>query len=169
MFAILGTAVEVLYGNNLGFESDKSIFTLVSDVLRIEQQLHEWKTTLPEWLQPSHGLEAAPPGPDAADALTRRFQYITVVRYNYMRALIHRPVVVRLLVQAAGMQPGNNTGDDLRGPGQRSLDVCIESSIDLIACVYTACIARAQKSLLGTWWCSLYFSTSSMSYIFTTI
>ena len=157
MFSTMGSAVEVLYGNNLGFEDENSIFSLVSDVLRIERQLQEWETTLPAWLQPGR-FEASNPGHGTAEALRKRFQSNTAVRHNYMHALIHRPVVLWLLVQAAKHQSQNDTQDQLRGVGQRSLDVCIESSMELVSCVYATCKMRAQKSLLGTWWCSLYFS-----------
>ena len=159
MFAVLGNAVELLYGNNLGSAGETPIFSLASDVLHVEQQLDQWKMTLPPWLQPEH-FEAETPGSDTADALTKRFQSITVVRYNYMRALIHRPMVVRLLLQTSEHHPHANTQDHLRGIGQRSLESCIDSSIELISCVYAVCKARAQKALLGTWWCSLYFSKS---------
>ena len=92
------------------------------------------------------------------EALPRRFQSITHLRYNYMRALIHRPILTRLLSQTTEPTSKNTNLRQLRGVGQRSLEACVESSVDLIANVYKICAARAQKLLLGTWWCSLYFS-----------
>jgi hypothetical protein len=159
MFSILGKAVELLYGNNLGYPEDRSIYSLASHVLQVEQQLHEWKATLPSWLRPDN-FETASPGSEAENALEKRFQSIVVVRYNYMRALIHRPMLVRLL-QMAQDEPEGAPQDHLRDVGRRSLEACIDSSIELISCVYAVCRARAQKELLGTWWCSLYFSMLS--------
>ena len=157
MFALLGTAVERLYGNNLGFDEDKPILSLASDVLSVEQGLHEWTSTLPTWLQPASfsGLQSTP---TALEGLAKRFHTITTVRYNYMRALIHRPVVVRLLRQVNERSSQAADSRLLRDVGQRSLEACVDSSIDLISSVHTVCRTRAQKSLLGTWWCSLYFS-----------
>jgi hypothetical protein len=157
MFALLGTAVERLYGNNLGFEEDKPVLSLASDVLSVEQGLHEWTSGLPSWLRLA-STSAFQSAPTALEGLAKRFQTITVVRYNYMRALIHRPVLVRLLSQMTEHKVPATESRLLRDVGQRSLDACVESSVDLISCVHTVCKARAQKSLLGTWWCSLYFS-----------
>ncbi|KAJ9613115.1 hypothetical protein H2200_003056 [Cladophialophora chaetospira] len=159
MFSILGNAVEVLYGNNLGYEVPKPVYSLASDVLHTEQKLDEWRTNLPPWLQPGHLS-------DTEDALTKRFQSITVVRYNYMRALIHRPMMVRLLLQATEHQTRDNTQNHLRGIGQRSLEACVDASKELISCVYAVCKAHAQKELLGTWWCSLYFTFTAALNLF---
>ena len=157
MFSVLGTAIERLYGNNLGFDEDKSIFTLVSDVLQVERQLDEWRNMLPAWLQPGCFEESTSA---ASEPLVKRYQSITVVRYHYMRSLIHRPVVIRLLGRAADYAGGKQSANmrHLRDIGQRSLQICVESSTDLVTCVRDVCMARAQKMLLGTWWCSLYFS-----------
>ena len=157
MFSILGTAVELLYGNNLGFEGAKPVFTLMSDVLRVEQQLHDWRCALPMWLQPV-SFKGVYPIPAGLGDLEKRLQTITIVRYHYMRSLIHRPVLVRLLGHPTEDIVRDTHQHQLRDVGQRSLETCVESSINLISCVHTVCRARAQKSLLGTWWCSLYFS-----------
>src|ERR1700761_4377644 len=117
MFALLGTAVERLYGNNLGFDEDKPILSVASDVLSVEQGLHEWTSTLPAWLQPTSfsGVQSAP---TALEGLAKRFYTITTVRYNYMRALIHRPVVVRLLSQVTQHKAPATESRLLRDVGQ---------------------------------------------------
>ena len=135
---------------------EKPALALASDVLQVEQQLHVWKRALPSWLQPMC-FTGVYPTPLPSHPLANRLQTITYVRYNYMRALIHRPVVIRLLSQESKV---TSTEDvfQLRNVGLRSLEACAEASANLIDCVHTVCEAHAQKSLLGTWWCSLYFS-----------
>jgi len=151
----LGTAVELLYDNNLGTNDDKNVFATVLSALQVEQRLEERKKTLPAWLQPRR-FEGVP-ATAISDPVTERFRTITFLRYHYMRSLIHRPVLIQIL---HGTMSSDLGVDELRQQldiGRRNIEVCVKSSMDLVFCVHAVNVAGAQKSLLGTWWCALYF------------
>lgn len=106
-----------------------------------------------------------------AEQLSSNFQYfslkfrvILTTRYLNVRVLLHRPVLVKFI--SASRSPDYDSQDLmlLKQIGMNSMQICMESAMEIIDIVFAAVSEPGWKeSLLGPWWFSLYYSKTQIS------
>lgn len=145
-----------MYDNNLDKIRDRNPFETAADILQLEHQFSNWKSTLPPWLLPIRfeGL----PDQVSSEEVIAQYRIIVTLRFHTFRCLAHRPMLVRLLRSPSTCSESTQATKDLQHVGKRSLEDCVNSATEVIAYVHAICTAGRQQELLGTWWCSLFYS-----------
>lgn len=153
--------IDSLYGGNLGCDNGSNIFDIASCLLQTEQQLLEWQRNLPSILPLVLPAELAQ-WSDKDATLVLRFRVILTLRYNNLRILTHRPVLVKFLDLLASRTSDYNELSMLQQVGIDSLQTCIQSATAIISIVsHIVHSSGPQRDLLGAWWFSLYYSRSN--------
>jgi len=92
-----------------------------------------------------------------------RFKIILTLRYHNTRILLHRPILVKFLDILGKPTVDKQELSLLQQIGSNSLKNCVESSMEIISIVHMIVKSiGVQRSLLGAWWFSLYYSTFSV-------
>ncbi|GAB1193513.1 hypothetical protein APSETT444_002734 [Aspergillus pseudonomiae] len=160
-------AIDLLYGQNLGCDPPLPIGEAVAHVFSLEQELFSWERQLPDAMRliNSDGVEEAHQvAASDYDFAALRFRIILTLRYANYRLLLHRPILVRFLDACGGSQSDPQQLQLLRQLGLSSMQICADSTMQIIDLVYDI-VHRSDKlpNLLGAWWFSLYYSIDELS------
>lgn len=155
--------MDLLYGQNIGCDGPLPTTEVISNIFTMEQRLFSWERSLDPNLQliSTSQLDGMP-----RDPITTGFEYyswklrvILSLRYLNLRVLLHRPVLVKFI---AASRCQNRDPQDLKllqQMGMNSMQICIESAMEIIGIVHGVVSEPGWKhSLLGAWWFSLYYS-----------
>ena len=167
LYKQLWNALDLLYGQNIGCDVPLSVSETISHIFSIEQQLLSWERSLapPLQLVSSASLHELPTEQPSLNLqyCSWRFRVILTLRYLNVRVLLHRPVLVKFI--SASRSPDRDSQDLrlLQQIGMNSMQICIESAMEIIDIVFRAVSEPGWKqSLLGAWWFSLYYSKAQI-------
>lgn len=167
LYHIMYKVIDSLYGGNLGCDNGSNIFDIASCLLQTEQQLLEWQRNLPSAL-PIVLPSELPLWTDKDATTVLRFRVILTLRYQNLRILAHRPVLVKFLDHLASHSSDYQQLRMLQQVGVDSLQTCIQSASAIISIVsHIVHSTGPQRGLLGAWWFSLYYSTYMITIHFT--
>ena len=156
LYEILGQTIDELYGQNNGCGDPLSLSTTLRTVIKLETGLVKWRRQLPNELLLQAG---SPPAMGNEQAhIFERLSIIMTLRYLNTRVLLHRPVLTHFLRHTYDSDPELEGNDFLLQCGRNSLQVCIDSAVEVIATMETAV---TRPYMLGAWWFSLYYSQST--------
>lgn len=166
--------IHTLYGGNIGAADQLSVIDNISRILNIEQQLVEWERHLPPDLSLQHAIEI-PPSPaniDIVSSSSEKFRIILTLRRHNLRVLLHRPILVNFL-DLAGDNTQQNSSQNLsllQQIGSNSVQICVQSSIDIISIVKTIVTSTGERrTWLGAWWFSLYYTFNAALVLFASL
>ena len=164
--------VDTCYGQNLGLEEYRTDSEIISLVLRVEEELDEWKSSLASLQMCVQDTRLGPEDLEklnAEDKITERFVFVLSVRYHNLQILLHRPILEKLL-EGCGRSASSKTKSGDKGKvqqlGMASVETCINSAVVIISIVHTIVLSDGwRRDLLGAWNYSLFYSKSfSLSY-----
>jgi hypothetical protein len=149
------SVITFVYGGNVGCDAPDHVWGAVSHIFKMEQQLMDWERELP----PSLCLRKPQDIPVDSSDPSEKFRIILTLRYLNLRILLHRSMLERFL-DIIGLDDTNPTELALlQQIGANSVDICVRSSMDIIATVSTIVKAGAcLHGILGAWWFTLYYS-----------
>ncbi|KAJ5403234.1 hypothetical protein N7509_003105, partial [Penicillium cosmopolitanum] len=163
LYKQLWNVLDLLYGQNIGCDGPLPTTEVISNIFTMEQRLFSWERSLDPNLQliSTSQLDGMP-----RDPITTSFEYyswklrvILSLRYLNLRVLLHRPVLVKFI---AASRCQNRDPQDLKllqQMGMNSMQICIESAMEIIGIVHGVVSEPGWKhSLLGAWWFSLYYT-----------
>jgi len=173
LYRILYTIIDQLYGNNIACSFKPSAAETVARVYKIESQLSEWQQGLPPELRlittADLATEILPPEDDTAVEAWQNLclRFILTLRYTNIRILLHRPILVKFL-EGFDTSPDNHEMSLLRQVGTNSIQIAIQSAMEIIGLVQSAVRSSSlskKRGLLGAWWFSLYYSTNPLLHL----
>lgn len=157
--------IDSCYGQNLGLDQSRNYSELLTLILKGEEQLSEWQSSLTPL---EMFVYSAPLSPQdlqkmqVENKILERFINVLSVRYHNLRILLHRPMLERFLDACGSSGSSQNaTGD--RGMVQHfgisSIETCVNSSMAVISIVHTVVMSEGwRRDLLGAWNYSLFYS-----------
>lgn len=157
--------VDTCYGQNLGLEEYRTDSEIISMVLKVEEELEEWKVSLPSLQMRVQDTRLCAEDLDnmgSEDKITERFAFVLSVRYHNLQILLHRPILEKLL-EGCGRPSTSKTKNGDKGKvlqlGMGSVETCINSAVIIISIVHTIVLSTGwRRDLLGAWNYSLFYS-----------
>ncbi|TVY91550.1 hypothetical protein LAWI1_G001220 [Lachnellula willkommii] len=147
--------IALLYGGNIGCDSPSSLLDTVAHLFKLEQQLVDWQHALP----PTLGLRNSQDIPMENPGTNEKFRVILTLRYHNLRILLHRTMLVRFLNTIGGDILDNQEAPLLQQVGINSVQICIQSSVEIISLVSGIVkYGDNKRKMLGAWWFSLYYT-----------
>ena len=128
-------------------------------VLRLDQDLSDWKHSLPPALRLLAPQDYA--GFQPQDWPCTRPQTVLTLRYLHVRLLLYRSVLVGCLDDIADNKCGLVGSDFSSGYLESMLKICTGSAVQIINLVH-AVGSRPDK--LPAWWFSAYFGKSGVHF-----
>ncbi|KKA22979.1 Uncharacterized protein T310_2993 [Rasamsonia emersonii CBS 393.64] len=170
LYKQMWNVIDLLYGQNLGCDRPSGVSETVAHVFRMEQHLISWERSLPDTLRLTcarqlQGEEQRQEPSCPRDQLRWKLRVILTLRYLNLRVLLHRPILTKF-IDARGKQRNEEEEDGrhesmllLKHIGTNSVEICVNSAMDIIDLVHEVVHAPGwQRSLLGAWWFSLYYT-----------
>lgn len=153
MYHVIATC----YGSNLDCDTPITVFESLTQVLQLDQRLAHWVQTLPPYLN----LRKARDISDNFDNhFGERARVILTLRYQNLRLLLHRPILLRFLGFIGRTDEENPDRLALQQVGMNNLSICIDAAAEIIGIIHRSVTADHQRrSLLGAWWFSLYYGS----------
>lgn len=142
-----------LYGHNLGSDETPPETTLVSHILRLEQDLADWQSSLPAPLLLLRSAATLPDEPPA-DPVLERFRLVLSLRHLSVRLLLYRPMLTASLSRSADASSSSSVGQMQVNFNAACVRVA-EDIVDLIHAVLTR--PGLGRRLIGAWWFTLYY------------
>ena len=165
LYDLMYRIVDTCYGQNLGLEEYRTDSEIISMVLTVEEELEEWKSSLPSLQMRVQDTNLCPEdlenmGPE--DKITERFVFVLSARYHNLQILLHRPILEKLLEGCGRPAPSKAKPSD-KGKvlqlGMGSVETCISSAVIIISIVHTIVLSSGwRRDLLGAWNYSLFYS-----------
>ncbi|KAJ5220557.1 transcriptional regulatory protein GAL4, partial [Penicillium chermesinum] len=172
LYDVMYRIIDSCYGQNLGLDETRSDSDLLTVILKGEEQLHAWKSSLAS-LQMS--LYTEPIGKDtlqnmkSSNKILHRFTIVLSVRYHNLNILLHRPSLEKFL-DVCGRGASNNEHASqcmIQHFGIASIEKCVLSAMTVISIVRTVVLAEGwQRDLLGAWNYSLFYTFNAALVIF---
>ncbi|KAJ5317835.1 hypothetical protein N7508_002343 [Penicillium antarcticum] len=165
LYKQLFNIVDLLYGQNLGCDPPLTVSESVGHILSVEHHFVAWEKALPQHIKlltVRKIREVNGKMPDPPQFFSMKFSVILTLRYLHLRILLHRPILVKFLDARGkgGMDPGEERL--LQQIGSNSMQICMESAMSIIDIIHELVHPLEwQKSLLGAWWYSLYYTFHS--------
>ncbi|KAK9426230.1 putative Transcription factor domain-containing protein [Seiridium unicorne] len=156
LYKIMWTVIDTLYACNVDSQTEDSIHTVASNILRIEQQFLEWESSL----NPALALiQAQELSFNTTYTLARRLRVILTLRFHNLCILAYRPYLDFCLNKLGG-QPVTNSGTSIFIQiGGRNVQTCFQSASTIIGIVHSIThSAGPSLKLLGAWWFTLYYT-----------
>ena len=159
-----------LYGGNIVCGAPTAVLDTVSQLFGMQHQLSEWERLLPPSLD-LRNVNTFIHHPDLAESIPSpldRFRVILKLRYYNLRILLHRPILVMFL-DMLGKGPDHPTHQEatlLQQIGSNSIQICVQSSRDIVAIIRANVMEVDNRSRLGAWWFSLYYTFNAALVIF---
>jgi hypothetical protein len=163
--------INLLYGGNIGCGPQTTVLDTVSQLFATEQQLVEWERLLPQSLNLCNvnDLIYTPEFADSTPFPVDRFRIILKLRHHNVRILLHRPILVKFL-DIIGKLPSDSDAQEaslMQQIGSNSIQICVQSSMEIVAVVRAIVVGNdEQRSRLGAWWFSLYYTFNAALVIF---
>ncbi|KAH8892864.1 hypothetical protein GQ53DRAFT_646245 [Thozetella sp. PMI_491] len=158
LYSIIGNAIDLLYGGNLGCGDHILTYELITRILKLRHLQDEWARRLPPHMtlvKAESFWEHVKPDP-----VLDRFRVILTLRYHNLRVLTHRVVLARLcdLVGHASDEQ-NHDVMGLKDVIGSTVEISIESTTEIIGIIYAIVqSADSRRDLLGAWWFTLYYA-----------
>lgn len=158
--------IDMCYGQNLGLEEYRTDSEIISLVLKVEEELEQWKLQLGplhmrvyDTPMSSQDLEKMV----AENKSMERFINVLSVRYHNLQILLHRPILEKFLEGCGSSTSARSKNGGERGKVQQlgisSVETCINSAIVVISIVHTIVLSSGwRRDLLGAWNYSLFYS-----------
>ncbi|VUC26112.1 unnamed protein product [Clonostachys rosea] len=175
LYNLMYKIIDSCYGQNLGLEEFRTDSDLVTLILKGEEQLDEWQSSLGQ-LQMS--VYNTPLGPhdlenmDVGNKLMERFIIVLSVRYHNLRILLHRPLLEKFLDECGRVALSNTSKFSmdrkmLQHMGISSIETCTTSAIVVISTIHTVIMSSGwRRDLLGAWNYSLFYTFNAGLVIF---
>jgi hypothetical protein len=165
LYNVMYRIIDACYGQNLGLEECRTDSELISTVLRVEEELDEWKSQLAplqmrvvETCLNVEDLEAV----NVNNKITERFYIVLSLRYHNLQILLHRPILEKFLEgcgRGASLRGTNSERRKFQGLGIGSVETCVNSAVAIISIVHTIVTSEGwYRDLLGAWNYSLFYS-----------
>ncbi|KAK9799127.1 putative Transcription factor domain-containing protein [Seiridium cardinale] len=156
LYKIMWTVIDTLYACNIDSQTEESILTVASNILRIEQQFLEWESSLNPVLVLIQAQELSF---NTTYTLARRLRVILTLRFHNLCILAYRPCLDFHLNKLGG-QPVTNSGTSIfMQIGGRNVQACFQSASSIIGIVHSIThSAGPSLKLLGAWWFTLYYT-----------
>ena len=171
LYKIMWNIINQLYGGNIGCGPLMTALDTVSQLFIYEQQLSEWERQLPACLN-IRNINELIHRPDPSSSPLDRFQIILKLRYQNLRILLHRSVLVKYL-DVIGKLPDESDAQDgslMLQFGSNSVQTSVQASMDIVAIVHTIVTGGDEhRSRLGAWWFSLYYTFNAALVIFASL
>jgi hypothetical protein len=91
--------------------------------------------------------------------LPLRFRVILTLRFNNIRILAHRPILVKFLDVIGGSESDTQELSMLTQLGMDSVQTCVQSASTVLEIVgFLVNAGEMRRTLLGAWWYTLYYS-----------
>ena len=150
--------IDQCYGKNIGYDGPVSIFDIFTRVFQMEKHLMEWQRTLPNNIRLIKS-QHIPFVNENNGHLLERFSVVLTLRYHNLRILLHRPILTKFLELSGQTVYDDQEFELLQGSGCNSVEICVQSSMEIIAIVNQVVVSpRMRESILGAWWFTLYYS-----------
>ncbi|KAJ5654894.1 C6 transcription factor [Penicillium lividum] len=173
LYKQLFNIVDLLYGQNLGCDPPLTVGESVGQILSAEQNLAAWEKSLPqpiELITVKKIRDANGEMPDRPRFFSLKFSVILTLRYLHLRILLHRPILVKFLDACGKGSIDPHEERLLQQIGFNSMRICMESAMSIIDIIHELVHSSGwQKSLLGAWWYSLYYTFHSALILIGTI
>ncbi|KFY90238.1 hypothetical protein V498_06095 [Pseudogymnoascus sp. VKM F-4517 (FW-2822)] len=175
LYKIMWNVIQTAYGGNLGSESNVGVVERITRIFPIEQQLVDWKRRLPPNLALQQAANVAPSPAltvDSQDFFLEKFRVILTLRHHNLRVLLHRPILVSFLDLAGNnsLQDDAETSRYLEQFGGNSVQICVQSSIEIISLISTIVSSTGlRRTWLGAWWFTLYYTFNAALVLFATL
>ncbi|OBT39075.1 hypothetical protein VE00_09907 [Pseudogymnoascus sp. WSF 3629] len=172
LYMIMWNVIQTAYGGNLGSESNVGVVERITRIFPIEQQLVDWKRRLPPTLALQQAANVAPSPAvmvDSQDFFLEKFRVILTLRHHNLRVLLHRPILVSFLDLAGNNSPQDDpeTSRYLEQFGGNSVQICVQSSIEIISLISTIVASTGlRRTWLGAWWFTLYYTFNAALVLF---
>ena len=155
---ILGDIIDKAYNNNLEPLKPQVSWSLLQNVFSAEEQLTEWKKTLPSafTLPPRQYLHPVA----RTGSIKGRYSIIIWLRYNNVRTLLHRVVLGAFLASTSDESCLKEHSEALYWAGVGSIEACLNSATESLDTLYQV---SGSQDLLPAWWYSIYYSEFSPS------
>lgn len=153
-----------LYGHNLGCEEHPTV-CMVTRILQLQQELNEWRYTLPTCLclTPSSSIAESSEA-NLESPNVERYRIILTLRYLNTQLLLHRPLLTKALLPESTdpLQPRRASEQT-----EDSLSHCyMQSAEEIILLIHRVLTnRRLGKSLLGSWWFTIYYSETRAAFL----
>ncbi|KAI6853580.1 hypothetical protein KC365_g15891 [Hortaea werneckii] len=173
LYNVMYKIIDSCYRQNLGLDECRTDPELLALVLKGEEQLGEWLSSLAPL---EMFVYIAPIGPqdlekmEVENKIFERFIIVLSVRYHNLRILLHRPMLEKFLDACGGSNSGANASGD-RGMvehlGISSIETCVNSAMAVISMVRTVVMSEGwRRDLLGAWNYSLFYTFNASLVIF---
>ncbi|KAI0177201.1 fungal-specific transcription factor domain-containing protein [Pestalotiopsis sp. NC0098] len=158
LYKIMWLALETLYESNIGFRADTKVFAIHTDILPIEQQLKEWRSSLTPVLTLTTAQELSED--EEAYSLSKRLRVILSLRYHSLCILVNRPILDFCLQNLEDVRDSDTyQALMLREFGGQNCRASLESAIAIIDTVHTILhSSKLSRQLLGAWWFTFYYT-----------
>ena len=175
--------IDSCYGQNLGLDECRTDSELISLVLKGEEQLGGWQSSLSAIQMSVYSAPLRPQDLEKMELdnkILERFIIVLSVRYHNLRILLHRPMLEKFLdacgcpSSSSGASNGNTvagggaaaqkgSGGDrgmMQHLGISSIETCVHSATVVISMIWTVVMSDGwRRDLLGAWNYSLFYST----------
>ncbi|CAI7629374.1 unnamed protein product [Penicillium pancosmium] len=163
LYKQLWNVLDLLYGQNIGCDDPLPTTEVISNIFSMEQWLFSWERSLDPNLQliSTFQLDSMPRDPitSSFEYYSWKFRVILSLRYLNLRVLLHRPVLVKFIAASRSQNRDPQDLKLLQQMGMNSMQICIESAMEVIGIVHGVVSEPGWKhSLLGAWWFSLYYT-----------
>ena len=154
---ILGSVIEVVYGNNLDPIPNVDLpRKMISGVVTMEERLKTWTDDLiPELDLLAHSRQTLSRGPPQ-DPVFAGFSVILRLRYLNIRLLLHRALLSDLVQARMAAMTNNQRSMDEKSFSMQivklSVEICKDSALETIN------ICHTKPGQLGASWYSAYYS-----------
>lgn len=157
LYKIMGKGIELLYGGNVGSHLQSDVFNSIADLFSLEQQLSEWRESLPSGLMIRDSAEVFSFDGGSPPAWERP-RIVLTLRYHNVRILVHRLVLVRFLETAGKGDLDEQRFALMKQIGLNSVRICMCAASEIINFVYEVVqSAGIKRTLLGAWWFTVYY------------
>lgn len=152
----MGSAVDQIYGQNLGFPSQDPMNESVRRISDLQWQLAQWQDNLPHPLKTIPYDEPLNSTPRFLEAT--RLRVLLSLRYLGACILVLRPIL-RLFLELS-YEATSSQSEWLQSHGAVLVADLVYRCRDVLELSKRILIAsRENKNLLGAWWFSCYYST----------
>lgn len=156
--------IDACYGQNLGLEECRTEPGIISSVLKLEEELDDWRAQLSTSQTRVYDLPMTPEDlakVELENKCTERFVNVLSVRYHNLHILLHRPILEKFL-ETCGSSTRKRSGGG-RGRVQQlgigDVETCVHSAVVIISIVHTIVLSDGwRRDLLGAWNYSLFYS-----------
>ncbi|KAE8382394.1 fungal-specific transcription factor domain-containing protein [Aspergillus bertholletiae] len=155
---IIGSTVDQMYGQNLGFPSQISMSEFARRISELQWQLAQWQDNLPHFLKTITYGETLNCGPISLEVT--RLRVLLSLRYQGACVLVLRPILRQFLTPS--FEPSLSQLNWLQSHGAVFVADLVQKCKDVIELSKNILVAsKEDKNLLGAWWFSCFYTFNS--------